>query len=398
MRLIDKIRQKKEGLAVYDEFYGELVYPKLEGLLKNRMLFKGREVITWSFNDYLGYQCDQRVIEAETAFVSMFGAGYPAGSRLLTGNTEYHEKLEDEIAQLVGKPTMLVNLGYAGIMSTIQSLVDRNDTVIYDQEVHACLVDGARLHLGKRRSFRHNDIEHLEAQLKASKSALGGTLVLVDGVYSMRGDCAALSAIIELKKRYEFTLLVDDAHGWLTFSNQGSVGDLMKEVDIYIATFAKAAATVGGFIAADKDIIQHLKYNVRSQVFGRTLQLVNVYSVLFKLDLIRDEGDNRRNTLWSNTKKLQTGLQSIGLNIGDTTSPITPVYFDCPEEVSAEIIQTLRYEYGIFCSCVTYPVIPKGRFILRLIVTALHTDDDIKQTLKAFSYVKERLSRNVELS
>ena len=355
------------------------------------MQFKGREVITWSFNDYLGYHCDQRVIEAETEIVRKFGAGYPAGSRLLSGNTEYHENLETELANLIGKPTMLFNLGYAGIMSTVQSLLDRNDTVIYDQEVHACLVDGARLHIGKRKSFRHNDIEHLEAQLKSSESTLGGTLVLVDGVYSMRGDCAALRDIIVLKEKYDFTLLVDDAHGWLTFSDQGSVGDLMDKVDIYIATFAKAAASVGAFVAADKDIIKHLKYNVRSQVFGRTLQLVNVCSVLFKLKLNQSEGEERRRLLWQNTEQLQKGLKQLGLNIGDTTSPITPVYFNCSEDISAEIIRNLRYEYGIFCSCVTYPVIPKGRFILRLIVTALHTDEDIAQTLKAFSYVRNRL-------
>ena len=355
------------------------------------MRFKGREIITWSFNDYLGFHSDQRVIEAETEIVRKFGAGYPAGSRLLTGNTEYHEQLEDELAEMIGKDTMLINIGYAGIMSTVQALLNRNDTVIYDQEVHACLVDGARLHLGKRKSFRHNDIDHLESLLKASESALGGTLVLVDGVYSMRGDCAALSDIIELKKCYDFTLLVDDAHGWLTFSNRGSVDKLMSHVDIYIATFAKAAATVGGFVAADREVIKHLKYNVRSQVYGRTLQLVNVCSVLFKLDLIRNEGDDRRKTLWNNTKQLQTGLRELGLNIGDTASPITPVYFECPEEVSAEIIHNLRYQYGIFCSCVTYPVVPRGRFILRLIVTALHTDEDIAQTLKAFSYVRNRL-------
>ncbi len=395
MSLLDKLNAKKTGLAAYSTYQGEYIYPILEGPLKSRMTFKGKEVIVWSFNDYLGLQSDERVVQAETEIVKQYGAGYPAGSRLLTGNTAYHDQLELEVSQLVGKEALLLNFGYQGILSVVDSLVDRVDTIIYDQQVHASLIDGVRLHQGPKSSFRHNDLDHLRRHLSnATKRPGSEVLVLVDGVFSMRGDTANVAEILKLKNIYDFTLLVDDAHGFMTFGEQGSVGELMPDVDIYISTFAKALATIGGFVAAQKEFIEYFKYNLRSQTFGRTLPLIHVASVLFKLKLLKKEGPERRKQLWENTRRIQTGLRNIGYNIGDTCSPITPVYLKCEDEIANVFIQQLRCKYGIFCSVVVYPVIPKGQMILRLIVTSLHTEHDINETLEAFSVLQEELNIN----
>lgn len=395
MSLLEKIRKKKNGLSGYSSSYGYFVYPKLTGLLKNRMIFNEKEMIVWSINDYLGLTCDERVIKADTETVKEFGVGYPAGSRLLTGNTEYHELLESEISKLIGKSTLILNLGYPGIVSIVQSLVDRNDTIIYDKEVHASLIDGVKLHLGNRFPFNHNNIEHLQNRLEKvqSKRKEGSeVLVIVDGVFSMRGDVAKLKEIVNLKKTYDFTLLVDDAHGFQVFGEQGSVGylDVMKSVDIYIGTFGKALGTAGGFVSANKDIVEYFKYNLRSQIFGKSLLLVNVMSILFKLDLLKAEGECRRKKLWNNTNSLQSGLQERGFNIGDTCSPITPVYIEGSEEIAGNFIRDAREDFGVFCSGVVYPVIPKGKIIIRLVVTSSHTNEDIKQTLNAFSELKNR--------
>ncbi|GAB4019216.1 aminotransferase class I/II-fold pyridoxal phosphate-dependent enzyme [Spirosoma koreense] len=388
MSLLDKITRKNRGLSAYSQYQSEYIYPKLEGPLKSRMTFKGREVIVWSFNDYLGLQSDERVIQAETELVKKFGAGYPAGSRLLTGNTLYHEQLEAEISQLLNKDVLLLNFGYQGILSVVDSLVDRHDTIIYDQQVHASLIDGVRLHQGPKFSYKHNDVQQLERLL--SKVQPGSeVLVLVDGVFSMQGDTANLTEILTLKQTYEFTLLVDDAHGFMSFGEHGSVGELLPQVDIYISTFAKALATTGGFVAARKEFIDYFKYNLRSQTFGRTLPLLTVASVLFKLKLLAQEGVQRRNKLWKNTRLLQEGLQALGYDIGNTCSPITPIYLTCSEEKAASLLQELRYTYGVFCSPVVYPVVPKGTMILRLIVTAQHEEQDISQTLEAFAKLQQ---------
>lgn len=393
MSLLEKISSKTSGLSAYSQYQNEYIYPKLEGPLKSRMNFKGQEVIVWSFNDYLGLQSDERVIQAETEIVKKYGAGYPAGSRLLTGNTLYHEQLEVEISQLLGKDVLLLNFGYQGILSIVDSLVDRHDTIIYDQQVHASLIDGVRLHQGPKFSYRHNDIAQLGKLL--SKVQPGGeVLVLVDGVFSMRGDTANLAEILKLKDTYEFTLLVDDAHGFMSFGEHGSVGDLMPQVDIYISTFAKALATTGGFVAARKEFIDYFKYNLRSQTFGRTLPLLTVASVLFKLKLLAQEGTERRNKLWLNTRLLQEGLKTLGYDIGHTCSPITPIYLTCSEETAAAFLRELRNTYGVFCSPVVYPVVPKGTLILRLIVTALHEKEDITQTLDAFANLQQMFGLN----
>lgn len=396
MSLLDKLNKKKTGLSAYAPYQDEYIYPKLEGPLKNRMKFRGKEVIVWSFNDYLGLQSDESVIQAETEIVKKYGAGYPAGSRLLTGNTVYHEQLEQEISQLIDKDVLLLNFGYQGIMSVVDSLVDRHDTIIYDQQVHASLIDGVRLHQGPKFSYKHNDIHQLGKHL--SKIQPGSeVLVLVDGVFSMRGDTANLVDILKLKETYDFTLLVDDAHGFMSFGEQGSVGDLMPQIDIYISTFAKALATTGGFVAARNEFIDYFKYNLRSQTFGRTLPLLTVASVLFKLKLLAQEGAERRNKLWKNTRLLQEGLKTIGYDIGNTRSPITPIYLTCSEETAAAFLKELRYTHSIFCSPVVYPVVPKGTMILRLIVTALHEDKDITQTLEAFAQLQQTYALNSEL-
>lgn len=393
MSLLKKVISKNSGLTYYSHYQGEYIYPKLEGPLKSRMTFNGKEVIVWSFNDYLGLQSDERVIQAETEIVKKYGAGYPAGSRLLTGNTVYHEQLEQEISQLIDKDVLLLNFGYQGIMSVVDSLVDRHDTIIYDQQVHASLIDGVRLHQGPKFSYKHNDIPHLGKLL--SKVQPGSeVLILVDGVFSMRGDTANLANILKLKETYNFTLLVDDAHGFMSFGEHGSVGELMPQVDIYISTFAKALATTGGFVAARKEFIDYFKYNLRSQTFGRTLPLLTVASVLFKLKLLAQEGTERRNKIWQNTQLLQEGLKAMGYDIGDTCSPITPIYLTCSEETAAAFLKELRYTHGVFCSPVVYPVVPKGTMILRLIVTALHEEKDINQTLDAFSILQQMFGLN----
>ncbi|WP_020603078.1 aminotransferase class I/II-fold pyridoxal phosphate-dependent enzyme [Spirosoma spitsbergense] len=396
MSILEKLNQKKTGLTSYAQYENEYVYPKLEGPLKSRMNFKGNEVIVWSFNDYLGLQSDERVIEAEVEIVKKYGSGYPAGSRLLTGNTAYHEQLEHEISQLIDKDVLLLNFGYQGIMSVVDSLVDRHDTIIYDQQVHASLIDGVRLHQGPKFSYRHNDIFQLGRLL--SKVQPGSeVLVLVDGVFSMRGDTANVADILRLKETYDFTLLVDDAHGFMSFGEHGSVGELMPEVDIYISTFAKALATTGGFVAARKEFIDYFKYNLRSQTFGRTLPLLTVASVLFKLKLLAQEGIERRNKLWKNTRLLQEGLKAMGYDIGNTCSPITPIYLTCSEKEASAFLKELRYTYGVFCSPVVYPVVPKGTMILRLIVTALHEERDISQTLDAFAKLQQTFALNCVL-
>lgn len=394
MSFLEKLKKKNAGLSAYSRYAGEYVYPKLEGPLRSRMRFKGKEVIVWSFNDYLGLQSDPRIIDYEVEIVKKFGAGYPAGSRLLTGNTDYHEELEYEISKLVGKETLLLNFGYQGIMSVVDSLVDRNDTILYDQLVHASLIDGVRLHQGPKSSFRHNDINHLRKHLSNASKREGEILVLVDGVFSMRGDTARVEEILKLKEEYDFALLVDDAHGFMTFGEHGSVGELMDGVDIYISTFAKSLAIIGGFVSARKEFIEYFKYNLRSQTFGRTLPVVDVASVLFKLKLLKEEGEERRKKLWNNTQYLQDRLKGIGYDIGNTCSPITPIYLECGEDIAAEFINELRNRYGIFCSVVVYPVIPKELMILRLIVTALHSERDIEETITAFSILDKKYNIN----
>jgi len=357
-------------------------------LVKNRMFFKGKELIVWSYNDYLGLTSDEKVIEVEVEAVKKYGISYPTGSRVLAGNTEFHEKLEYELSLLTGKSCMILNLGYVGIVSIIQSVVDRHDIIIYDQEVHACLLDGITLHKGDRYSFKHNDKEHFENQLKKSiklRKKNSEIIVIVDGVYSMRGDTSILREIADLKKIYDFTLLVDDSHGFLVFNGIGtpSLLNVMDSVDIYISTFGKALGTLGGFVSADKEFINFFKYNLRSQIYARSLSVVNILSVLYKLDLLKND-NTRRDTLWKNTNLLQNGLKDIGLNIKETSSPITPIYIEGVINAK-KMVNYLREVKNIFCSGVVYPIVPKDTILLRLIVTALHTNEDIEMTLKAFS-------------
>jgi glycine C-acetyltransferase len=395
MGLLEKIKEKKGGLGAFSDGYGYLVYPELCGLIKNRMHFNGKEVIVWSHNDYLGLSCDERVMRVESEAIKNFGISYPGGSRLLSGNTSYHEELEDELEKLIGKKIMLLNLVYAGSISILQSLLDRNDILLYDQSVHASLIDGIRTHTGTRLSFRHNDVEHLHAQLtkcQQRRNVNSQMAVVVDGVYSMSGDVTNLDQIAGLKRDFDFTLVLDDSHGFMVFE-EGTTPDsfhLMNHVDIYIASFGKALGNVGGFVAADKSFIDYFKFTLRSQIFGRSLSVINIISTLFKLKIIRDD-QSIYLRLWSNTKRLQLGLRELHFNIGNTSSPITPLYLNGDGNIAAAWMSMLREEFNIFCSGVTYPVTPKGLTLLRLIPTALHTIQDIEFTLQAFRSVLKRI-------
>ena len=392
MALLDKIRTRANLLSQFSDGYGYLVYPELKGPIKNRMMFQGKEVIVWSLNDYLGLSCDERVIQVETEAVSRYGISYPGGSRMLSGNTAYHEQLESQLEKMTGKKAMLLNLVYAGSISILQALVDRNDIVLYDQEVHASIIDGIKSHTGMRYSFKHNNIDHLQhllAKANNSRKINSEIVIVVDGVFSMTGHLSKLEDIVKLKNDYDFTLIVDDSHGFLVFA-EGSSPDhftLMEDVDIYISSFGKALGNVGGFVCANRDFIDYFKYSLRSQVFGRSLSIINVISSLYKIEILN--GDTEvRGKLWKNTHMLQNGLRSIGFDIGDTMSPITPIYLKGDGETAAKVMHLLRDEFNLFCSGVTYPVTPKNTTLLRLIPTALHTDHDIDYTLDSFYSIK----------
>lgn len=403
MSLLEKLQRRDQGIASFAESYGYFVYPELKGPIRNRMIFQGKEVVVWSLNDYLGLSCDEEIIGVEKELIGRYGMSYPGGSRLLSGNTEFHEKLEEELSAFLRKDCMLVNLTYAGTISILHSLLDRNDIAIYDQRVHASIIDGLKGHTGKKSSFKHNNIEHLKTQLKRAselKDEGCDIFVIVDGVYSMSGETAPLKEIAALKHEFDFILIVDDSHGFLVFEEGGTPQHfgVFGEVDIYISSFGKALGNVGGVVAGRKEIISHFKYNLRSQIFGRSLSVVHVLSVLHKLKILTLDS-TRRQTLWQNTTTLQSGFGDLGFNLGKTASPITPIFIRCPLDMARHLVIALREKYLIFCSGVVYPVIPKGQILLRIVATALHTEEDIRQTLDAFSSVekyliKERVNTN----
>ena len=395
MSLVEKLKKRDQGIAFFRNHYGYFVYPELKGLIKNRMLFQNKEVIVWSLNDYLGLSCDEQIIEFEKELIGKYGMSYPGGSRLLSGNTEFHEKLEQELSAYLRRDCMLLNLVYVGTISILHSLLDRTDIAIYDQRVHASIQDGLKGHTGKKCSFRHNNVEHLRMQLRKATEVKGHDsqiFVVVDGVYSMSGELAPLREIAKLKEEFDFTLIVDDSHGFLLFDEGGTPQHLgvFDEVDIYISSFGKALGNVGGVVAGRKEIISYFKYNLRSQIFGRSLSVVHVLSVLEKLKTLTSDL-YRRNTLWQNTSRLQMGFKELGFDLGKTASPITPIFIKCPLDLACRLVISLREKYGIFCSGVVYPVVPKNEILLRLVVTSLHTEEDINQTLAAFSSVERHL-------
>ena len=378
---------------------GYFVFPKLEGQISNRMKFNGKEVITWSVNDYLGLSNHPEVREIDAQAAKDYGSAYPMGARMMSGHTEIHEKLEEELAEFVNKESAYVlNFGYQGILSTVETLVSKNDVIVYDIDSHACIVDGVRLHVGKRFTFQHNDIESLEKNLERAKKIIektgGGILVISEGVFGMRGEQGKLKEIVDLKKKYDFRLLVDDAHGFGTLGPTGAgAGEeqgVQDEIDVYFATFAKSMASTGAFIAGSHDVIKFLKYNMRSQMFAKSLQMQLVVGARKRLHLLKTKPELRKK-LWSNVNLLQNGLKDRGFDIGTTKSCVTPVFLkgDVPEAMV--LVKDLREKFNIFCSIVVYPVIPKGLILLRLIPTTTHTKDDIEETLNAFESIREKL-------
>tara|TARA_A100001011_G_scaffold398244_1_gene501977 strand:- start:584 stop:1831 length:1248 start_codon:yes stop_codon:yes gene_type:complete len=378
---------------------GYFVFPKLEGQISNRMKFNGKEVITWSVNDYLGLSNHPEVREIDAQAARDYGSAYPMGARMMSGHTEIHEKLEEELAAFANKESAYVlNFGYQGILSTVETLVSKNDVIVYDIDSHACIVDGVRLHVGKRFTFQHNDIESLEKNLERAKKIIektgGGILVISEGVFGMRGEQGKLKEIVDLKKKYDFRLLVDDAHGFGTLGATGAgAGEeqgVQDEIDVYFATFAKSMASTGAFIAGSHDVIKFLKYNMRSQMFAKSLQMQLVVGARKRLHLLKTKPELREK-LWSNVNLLQNGLKERGFDIGTTKSCVTPVFLkgDVPEAMV--LVKDLREKFNIFCSIVVYPVIPKGLILLRLIPTTTHTKEDIEETLNAFESIREKL-------
>ena len=399
--LFERIKVDKGPLGKWaEQAEGYYVFPKLQGPISNRMSFNGKKVITWSINDYLGLANHPEVLKADAAAAAEHGMAYPMGARMMSGHTDFHEQLERECAEFVHKEkAYLLNFGYQGIMSAIDALVTKHDIIVYDVDTHACIIDGVRLHQGKRFVYRHNDMESFEKNIKrATKMAEqtgGGILVISEGVFGMRGEQGKLKEIAAFKKQYNFRLMVDDAHGFGTLGEGGrGTGfeqGVQDEIDVYFATFAKSMAGIGAFLAGDKDVIQYLQYNLRSQMFAKSLPMAMVKGALKRLDMMRTMPELKE-TLWKNTNALQSGLRAAGFDLGSTQTCITPVYLqgDIPEAMA--MVNDLRENHGIFCSIVVYPVIPKGLIILRLIPTATHTQEDIDETIKAFSAIREKLT------
>ena len=398
--LFDKIYKSKGPLGKWAEVAeGYFVFPKLEGPISNHMKFQGKDVITWSINDYLGLANHPEVRKVDAEAAVKYGSAYPMGARMMSGHTDLHEQLQNELAEFVNKEaTYLLNFGYQGMVSTIDALVSKDDIIVYDVDAHACIIDGVRLHMGKRFTYKHNDLVSIEKNLqratKMAKSTGGGILLISEGVFGMRGEQGKLKEIVALKKKYNFRLFVDDAHGFGTLGKTGAgAGEeqgVQDDIDVYFATFAKSMASTGAFIAADDEIITYLKYNLRSQMFAKSLQMQLVEGALKRLEMLRTMPEFK-NKLWENVHALQGGLKKQGFDIGTTKSCVTPVYLKGSIPEAMALVKDLRENHGIFCSIVVYPVIPKGLILLRMIPTASHTLDDVEKTLEAFNAIRDRL-------
>ena len=398
--LFDKIYKSKGPLGKWAEVAeGYFVFPKLEGPISNHMKFQGKDVITWSINDYLGLANHPEVRKVDAEAAVKYGSAYPMGARMMSGHTDLHEQLQNELAEFVNKEaTYLLNFGYQGMVSTIDALVSKDDIIVYDVDAHACIIDGVRLHMGKRFTYKHNDLVSIEKNLqratKMAKSTGGGILLISEGVFGMRGEQGKLKEIVALKKKYNFRLFVDDAHCFGTLGKTGAgAGEeqcVQDDIDVYFATFAKSMASTGAFIAADDEIITYLKYNLRSQMFAKSLQMQLVEGALKRLEMLRTMPEFK-NKLWENVHALQGGLKKQGFDIGTTQSCVTPVYLKGSIPEAMALVKDLRENHGIFCSIVVYPVIPKGLILLRMIPTASHTLDDVEKTLEAFNAIRDRL-------
>jgi glycine C-acetyltransferase len=399
--IFEKIATHMGPLGQHQKWsHGYFSFPKLEGEIAPHMNFRGKEHLVWSLNNYLGLANHPEVRKADEAGAAEFGMAYPMGARMMSGNTKYHEQLEQELASFVGKPdAFLLNYGYQGMVSIIDALVDRNDVIVYDGECHACIIDGLRLHMGKRFVYKHNDIESARKQLERASKLVeqsgGGILVITEGVFGMSGAQGKLKELVDLKKDFNFRLLIDDAHGFGTMGATGAgtheAQGCIDGVDIYFGTFAKAMAGIGAFVASTEQITNFFRYNMRSQTFAKALPMPMVIGLLKRLELLKGEPELREN-LWKIATALQTGLKSRGFDIGITDTVVTPVFLKGELLEATALTMDLRENYSIFCSIVVYPVIPKGLIELRLIPTAVHTISDVERTLEAFSAISERLN------
>ena len=400
MDLFEKFEKRLGPIGDYAEKApGYFAFPKLEGEIGNRMMFNGKEKIIWSLNNYLGLANHPEVRKADMEAAAEWGLASPMGARMMSGNSDAHDQLENELAEFVGKEAaMMVNYGYQGMVSAIDTLCSRHDVVVYDAESHACIIDGLRMIPSHRFVYKHNDIADCDKQLARAtemvKKTGGGILVITEGVFGMSGNQGKIREIAVLKEKYDFRLLVDDAHGFGTMGKTGAgIGEeqnCMEDIDIYFSTFAKSMASIGGFFAADKRVLTYMRYNMRSQVFAKSLPMAFVVGNLKRLELLRKHPEMREK-LWYNVNKLQRGFRDNGFEIGTTNTPVTPVIMKGGLYDAVQLTYDLRENYDIFCSVVVYPVIPKGMIILRIIPTASHTDNDIDDTLAAFSAVREKL-------
>jgi len=398
--IFDKVVNNMGALGQFADLgYGYYFFPKLEGEISTRMKFRGEEMLVWSLNNYLGLANHPEVRQADAEAAAIYGMASPMGARMMSGQTKYHEQLEQELAAFEHKEAAyLLNFGYQGMVSIIDSLVDRHDVVVYDSEAHACILDGLRMHMGKRFVYPHNDLEKFENQLKRARKMVdqtgGGILVITEGVYGMAGDCGNLKGILQFKEKYGFRLLIDDAHGFGTMGHTGAGTSeeqaVMDQVDVYFGTFAKAMAGIGAFVASEKRIVKSLAFNMRSQIYAKSLPMPMVMGSLKRMELIRNHPE-LKDKLWTIVNALQSGLKAKGFDLGKTQSPVTPVYLKGGIGEATQIVADLRENYKIFCSMVVYPVVPKGTIMLRLIPTAGHTLEDVSYTIKAFSEVKQRL-------
>ncbi len=400
MDIFDKIKMNRGALGQYKKLgHGYFMFPKLEGDIAPRMIFRGKEVLTWSLNNYIGLGNHPEVRKADAQAAKDYGMAYPMGARMMSGQTAKHEELEAKLAAFVGKErAYLLNYGYMGMTSIIDSLVDRKDVIVYDSESHACILDGLRMHLGKRFVYPHNNMDNLERELgratKLVEKSGGGILVITEGVFGMAGDLGNLKAMVKLKEKFNFRLLVDDAHGFGTMGKTGAgTGEhlgVQDGIDVYFATFAKAMAGIGGFVASNEDVVDYLQYNMRSQIFAKSLPMPMVIGAIKRLELLQSE-PWLKDQLWKVVRALQSGLKEKGLDLGVTESPVTPVFLKGGLQEATNIIVALREDFGIFCSVVIYPVVPKGVIMLRLIPTSMHSLEDVDYTINAFEKMKEKL-------
>jgi glycine C-acetyltransferase len=404
MDIFEKIKKNQGALGQHAYFAdGYFMFPKLEGEIAPRMQFRGKEVLSWSLNNYLGLANLPEVIKADADATAQYGLAYPMGARMMSGQTTMHEKFERMAAEFTSKESAyLLNYGYQGMVSIIDALVDRHDVIVYDSEAHACIMDGLRLHMGKRFVYHHNDIENCEKQLqratKLTEQSGGGILVITEGVFGMAGDLGKLDKIAGLKKKYNFRFLVDDAHGFGTMGKTGAgTGEhfgVQDQIDVYFATFAKSMAGIGAFVAGKSEVIKYLRFNLRSQIYAKSLPMAMTIGAIKRLEIIQTHPEYRQK-LWTIVKALQTGLREAGLDLGKTESPVTPVFMKCPLTQVTQMIYDLRENFSIFCSVVIYPVVPKDVVMLRLIPTASHTLQDVEYTIKVFKEIKKKIDTDV---